>query len=806
MIAKHVPMRALKRSDYAGLLQYLLDPQNKNERVGTVRVTYCQSIDPDVATIEVLNTQSLNRRATGDKTYHLILSFHAGEQPDQAVLRALEERVCAALGYADHQRISVVHHDTDNLHVHIAINKIHPTRHTILSPYNDHLTLGKVCQQLEHEFDLQRDNHAARKHGPESRAGDMEHHAGVESLLGWIKRECWSEMQGSASWDGLQKVMAEYGLRLHERGNGLVITTSDGGTTVKASSVDRQFSKARLEERLGPFQHAPDVGQAARPAKRYERKPFRFNADTSTLFVRYEAQRNQGESREQEWARARERKNGRVAAAKSKAKLKRSVIKLLSCDRLSKRILFAAVGRSLKSEIERANREYFRERERIYLKHIRVTWADWLHAEAMHGNEEALSALRSREGAGAHAGNTLTGRRRAKSPRPGVIDGITKHGTIIICTGTTVLRDDGGKLTVTKGYDQAGLQAALRLAAERYGSCLRVEGSKEFREQIARAAASARLSVTFDNAALEARRIELVQAAINKETSNEHKPQPRQGRPADSSVQAAGPGRADTGVGIVATGHAADGRKPNVGAVGKKPPPESKDRLRRLSQLGVVRIPGGGEVLLPGDVPGHMEQQGPAADHRVRRTVSGTGRITRKEGRAKADAASTTGRPQAKAARSSSGRAPPPAGRNHLRKLRDVNDASSATATPPSGNVDRFQAMDRGKNGVPASASVAQHEIPALKAVKKYVFEREQKRLTLSDIPKHLAYDGFQGQAAFAGLRTIDDQALALLKRGNEIVVVAVDDATALRLKRLARGETVMVAGQGAIRKKGRSR
>jgi hypothetical protein len=51
------------------------------------------------------------------------LSFRAGEEVDSETLAKIEERVCNALGFADHQRISVVHHDTDNLHMHIAINR-----------------------------------------------------------------------------------------------------------------------------------------------------------------------------------------------------------------------------------------------------------------------------------------------------------------------------------------------------------------------------------------------------------------------------------------------------------------------------------------------------------------------------------------------------------------------------------------------------------------------------------------------------------------------------------------------------------
>lgn len=802
MIAKHISMRALKKSDYAGLLQYLLGPQSKNERVGEVRLTNCQSMDAAVATIEVLNTQSLNQRATGDKTYHLMLSFRAGEQPDAATLRALEARVCEALGYAEHQRISVVHHDTDNLHVHIAINKIHPDRHTMHSPYNDHITLGKICQKLEQEFGLQRDNHTPRKGRAENLADDMEQHAGVESLLGWIKRECWSDLRGAASWAELHELMTANGLRLHQRGSGLLIT-SDEGTSVKASSLDRSFSKARLEERLGPFQPGPDAeGEAA--TKRYERRPFGFHADTTELFKRYKEQQeqeDQGSTRADEWAEARERKNRLIAAAKRKARLKRSAVKLLSCDRFSKRFLFAAVGRTLLSEIEQINREYFKERQRIYLKHKRGTWADWLHAEAQQGNEDALSALRSRDGAGGIGGNTLAGRNRSKAYRASGIDGVTKHGTIIMCAGATVLRDNGSKLAVTRGFEQAGLQAALRLAAERYGNCLRVSGTEEFPERIARAAASARLSITFDDAALEARRLELIQAATMKEEGDETRQQSRQGRPADSGIPASGRG----GPSASTTGHATHGRKPNVGGVGKKPPPESKDRLRGLSQLGMVRIPGGGEVLLPGDVPGHVEQQRPAADHRVRRTVSGAGRLTGKDVHTKA-AATGAASPPAREARHRTGRKPPPAGRNRLRSLRDLGGAADPRAARWTDAQIGAATLRVEAAGAAPAQSVSQHETSAIAASAKYVFEREQKRLTFSDIPKHLAYDGFQGQAAFAGLRTVDDQLLALLNCGGEIVVVPIDDATARRLKRLALGDMVTVAGHGVIRTKGRSR
>lgn len=94
-----------------------------------------------------------------------------------------------------------------------------------------------------------------------------------------------------------------------------------------------------------------------------------------------------------------------------------------------------------------------------------------------------------------------------------------------------------------------------------------------------------------------------------------------------------------------------------------------------------------------------------------------------------------------------------------------------------------------------------------LHAAEKYVIEREQKRVNGFDIPKHKLYTFSEDTSAeFVGLRRIDAQALALLRLGDGIAVLPVDDATAQRLKRLPRGQTVTVTAAGTIKRKGRSR
>lgn len=93
-----------------------------------------------------------------------------------------------------------------------------------------------------------------------------------------------------------------------------------------------------------------------------------------------------------------------------------------------------------------------------------------------------------------------------------------------------------------------------------------------------------------------------------------------------------------------------------------------------------------------------------------------------------------------------------------------------------------------------------------LAAADKYILEREQKRLTLPDIPKHVRYHEHDGPVQFSGIRQVEDQALALLRKGDEIMVLPIDAAGVRRLKSVSIGDAVAITARGAIAPKGRSR
>ena len=291
MIAKRVAMKSIKKSSFIALIGYLLGQQGKTERVGRVNVTNCHSDDPQWAGIEAEATQAQNTRAESDKTYHLLVSFRAGENPSPEVIKTIEERICKSLGYGEHQRVSVVHTDTDNLHLHVCINKIHPGRHTIHEPYFDHKSLGKLCAQLEAEYGLEKDNHIPKKTAGETRAADMENAAGLESLIGWIRRQCLHEILTAKSWAELHKTLIENGLEIKEKANGLVIVDREG-VGVKASSVSRNCSKAAFEARLGKFEASPRPGQKSglNAATLQSRLPRVWTPPNSTLSTRRNGQ------------------------------------------------------------------------------------------------------------------------------------------------------------------------------------------------------------------------------------------------------------------------------------------------------------------------------------------------------------------------------------------------------------------------------------------------------------------------------------------------------------------------------------
>lgn len=625
MIAKHVPMRAAQKSDFAGLVDYITDSQSKEHRLGIVNITNCDTSNLKAATAEILATQHCNTRSENDKTYHLLISFRAGEQPSEETLKAIEERICAGIGFSEHQRISAIHNDTDNLHIHIAINKIHPTRNTIHEPYRAYKALAELCVTLETDFGLQRDNHTSSRSLSEGQAGDMECHAGVESLVTWIKNECLSDIRAAKTWEELHQIMGDFGLELRAQGAGLIIESE--GIRVKPSTIARDISKNALEARLGVF-----VGGAnsknRKPKKRYKKKPIKQRVNTTELYAKYkDAQKTLTAERSAALANLRRKKNRAIAAGKRASKLRRATIKISDSKGINKRHLYAQANAALRASITAANNDFKSAKDRLYQTHKQRTWADWLKYQAGGGDKVALEALRAREAAQGLKGNTIAAVGKSKKKIiPFPVDNITKKGTIIYRSGRNAIRDDGNKLQVSKGANFDGLEAALNLAMERYGEKITVNGTPEFKAQIIHISIKSQLPITFADPGLESLRQQHIKE-LNNGRPNRRRPN-SSGFSIDGSRAIADKNNSRSTSSDARRRRAGlqpGLRKPNVKSIGRNPPPRSQNRLRGLSELGVVQLSSRSEVLLQGNVSGHLEQHRTERTNGMRRGIAGSG-------------------------------------------------------------------------------------------------------------------------------------------------------------------------------------
>ncbi len=770
MIIKQVPMRSLRKSSFSDLVGYISDERERAHRVGGVRISNCASGRVDAAIEEILATQALNRRARSDKTCHLIVSFRAGETPSPEVLQQIEERVCAGLGYSEHQRISALHTDTDNWHVHIAINKIHPERRTIHEPYYSHRTMGQLCETLEREFNLEVDNHCSRQTRSAGQADDVEAQSGIESLTGWIRRNCLEEIQSAETWTILHEVLTSNGLSLHVRANGLIFSALNG-TSVKASSVDRALSKSRLEARLGAFQPGGAFGagegettrstagttdgcsdeitgvtgecERVRDAsnqitdedpvgifRQYERRPLPLKVNTDALYASYvEEQRLIRLSRSERFSESRALVGRQIAEARRAYLMRRSIIRLLDGRGFSKRLLYAQARAAYRKRVAAAIALNTKARLSVPKTYKVLTWLDWLKKEATQGNLGALEALRAREGKKMASANSVSGSAHPRFNPLSDIDTVTKKGAVIYRSVKTPIRDDGSTLHLASRISRTACADLLRLSLRRFLGAIEVHGSAPFKAAMVWVAAKERISVLFSDPSLERRRVALANSFSTQTKDNPHESlsrdnagqrfsqtndRGRSDRPRAGAHRQ--PGTTGNRFGQHRSGRVTTGaRKPHITGAGQGAATSTVNRLRTLSQLDVVRISSGSEVLMPRDVPDRVEQHRAESDLRVRR----------------AD---------------------------------DVRKVGSA-----------------------------------LDAVDRYVAERTQKRSQIADIPKHERYTPGHDAVSFAGTRVVEGHRLLLLKRADTVLVLPLAVGDEKRLSRLSIGSVVRVDQNGSL-------
>ena len=156
--------------------------------------------------------QEGNVRAKGNKTYHLVISFHPEDRRlSSAELEDVVRRAVRAAGLGEHQYVAVRHSDQEHEHLHVAVNKIHPQTLKIHHPYQAIGAFQALSSVLEEELDLYRVDRT-RGRSQSYRARDFEAHRGIESFPRWARRNIGETkaLDGIASWAALHEELKTF--------------------------------------------------------------------------------------------------------------------------------------------------------------------------------------------------------------------------------------------------------------------------------------------------------------------------------------------------------------------------------------------------------------------------------------------------------------------------------------------------------------------------------------------------------------------------------------------------------------------
>ena len=271
MIAKIPPTRRDRKSSFRDLTDYVRGVTGHAK--GAVLYVGSQYLDsPETAAVEMEALAIENTRCKAP-AFHFILSWREMEKPtteqvDDAVKIALTE-----LDLQDCQALWALQSDTDNLHVHVAVNRISPETYKAIHPAGGWTkkALEKAARKIEAKqgweieqsgrYEVASNGDIKEKQidgqkTPElsQKARDIEAHTGQESFERIAKEETASILKTAVSWDDLHRRLAERGFALEKRGKGAVLTSKTGEQFVKLSNVARDCSLTKLETRLGAFQ------------------------------------------------------------------------------------------------------------------------------------------------------------------------------------------------------------------------------------------------------------------------------------------------------------------------------------------------------------------------------------------------------------------------------------------------------------------------------------------------------------------------------------------------------------------------
>lgn len=159
------------------------------------------------------------------------------------------------------------------------------------------------------------------------------------------------------------------------------------------------------------------------------------------------------------------------------------------------------------------------------------------------------------------------------------------------------IQGNKSKISVSSDASNEVIQIALALAMKQFGDEIHVDGTNKYKAQVIVAAVEMELPIRFSDSLMQ---------------DKKNKLQEEQGNARGEFVRQRDR-RSNEGEKY---------NKPDIKCIGQDAPPERRNHLRTLSELGVVLFPERSEVLLSSDVSGDVVNHGEKSNYSMRRDIS----------------------------------------------------------------------------------------------------------------------------------------------------------------------------------------
>ncbi len=267
-------MQKPKERQIADLVDYIRFPHEKNKRekvayAGSRNFIHFEHYGQKSEMIGLAQESIYSRMPVT----HWLFSWREDEQPTHEQVDDVVDTFLKNMKLEGHQVIYALHKDTENYHVHIAVNRMCEATGKVVQPHRgfDIEAAHKVVALLEHKHGWQsednsryvvlengelakrRDVKKARK--PSAKAAEFEHATGEKSAQRIAQERGHKIISEAKTWQELHEGMAQIGFRFEKKGSGAVVfvPSKNKAIAVKASSIDRNFSMGKLTKKLGAF-------------------------------------------------------------------------------------------------------------------------------------------------------------------------------------------------------------------------------------------------------------------------------------------------------------------------------------------------------------------------------------------------------------------------------------------------------------------------------------------------------------------------------------------------------------------------